>query len=376
MASGPESARRDAGAGKRPAGAALGLAVGAAGGAVAAALGTPLPWLLGALIATALVGLAGFPLAIPVRARQAGQVVVGCAVGLYFTAPVAAEVAAYGLHMVGVGLVSILAGAGLALVLARVAGVDRKTAYFASLPGGVAEMAVLAERHGGDAALVALAQSLRIVCVVLVVPPTLTVLGVTGTQVSDTLALPVRAPTLIAMLALAGLLAVGLDRARVTNPWLLGGLCVGVAVALSELPGSRVPGWGVDAAQVLIGSALGARFGRGVLLRLRVFAACAAAGTSMLIVLGALLAWLLSAATGLPVATLVLAAAPGGVAEMSITAKVLGLGVPLVTAFHVVRIVLIILVSEPLFVLASRLAARRSRRGGRGAGENGRRPRS
>ncbi|WP_349369296.1 AbrB family transcriptional regulator [Salinarimonas sp.] len=370
MSPGPERMQPDAAASRRPGRALIGLAIGAAGGAAAAALGTPLPWLLGALIATALVGLAGLPLAVPVRARQTGQVVVGCAVGLYFTAPVAAEVAAYGLHMVGVGIVSILAGAGLALVLARAAGVDRKTAYFASLPGGVAEMAVLAERHGGDAALVALAQSLRIVCVVLVVPPTLTVLGVTGTQSADTLALPVRAPALIAMLALAGLLAVALDRARVTNPWLLGGLCVGVAVALSGLPGSRVPSWGVDAAQVLIGAALGARFGRGVLVRLRVFAACAAAGTLTLIAFGALLAWLLSAATGLPVATLVLAAAPGGVAEMSITAKVLGLGVPLVTAFHVVRIVLIILVSEPLFVLARRLAARRSRRdGNRARGE-------
>jgi uncharacterized membrane protein AbrB (regulator of aidB expression) len=37
-----------------------------------------------------------------------------------------------------------------------------------------------------------------------------------------------------------------------------------------------------------------------------------------------------------------LAVSPGGMAEMSITAKVLGLGVPLVSAFHVVRIFLVI----------------------------------
>ena len=41
--------------------------------------------------------------------------------------------------------------------------------------------------------------------------------------------------------------------------------------------------------------------------------------------------------SGLYPATLVLGMAPGGIAEMCITAKVLQLGVPLVTAFHVTR---------------------------------------
>jgi hypothetical protein len=40
-------------------------------------------------------------------------------------------------------------------------------------------------------------------------------------------------------------------------------------------------------------------------------------------------------------ATLVLGMAPGGIAEMCITAKVLQLGVPLITAFHVTRVVVL-----------------------------------
>jgi uncharacterized membrane protein AbrB (regulator of aidB expression) len=56
-----------------------------------------------------------------------------------------------------------------------------------------------------------------------------------------------------------------------------------------------------------------------------------------------------AAATGLHPATLVLATTPGGIAEMSITAKVLELGVPLVTAFHVSRVVLLLTCTAPLF---------------------------
>ena len=44
-----------------------------------------------------------------------------------------------------------------------------------------------------------------------------------------------------------------------------------------------------------------------------------------------------------------LAVSPGGMAEMSITAKVLHLGVPVVSAFHVVRIFLVIGFSEMVF---------------------------
>jgi uncharacterized membrane protein AbrB (regulator of aidB expression) len=60
---------------------------------------------------------------------------------------------------------------------------------------------------------------------------------------------------------------------------------------------------------------------------------------------GLLMAWL----TGLHPATLILGTAPGGIAEMAITAKVLQLGVPVVTAFQVCRLVAVLLMVGPLF---------------------------
>jgi uncharacterized protein len=54
----------------------------------------------------------------------------------------------------------------------------------------------------------------------------------------------------------------------------------------------------------------------------------------------------------------VLATAPGGIAEMSITAKVLRLGVPIVTAFHVTRMILLVTLTAPLYRVARSLTAR------------------
>ena len=59
---------------------------------------------------------------------------------------------------------------------------------------------------------------------------------------------------------------------------------------------------------------------------------------------GDLLAWM----TGLHPSRLVLGTSRGGIAEMAITAKVLQLGVPMVTAFQVCRQVTVLVLVEPL----------------------------
>jgi len=53
-----------------------------------------------------------------------------------------------------------------------------------------------------------------------------------------------------------------------------------------------------------------------------------------------------------------LAIAPGGIAEMCITAKVLQLGVPLVTAAHVTRVLVLINATAPIYRVARHLRER------------------
>jgi uncharacterized membrane protein AbrB (regulator of aidB expression) len=48
---------------------------------------------------------------------------------------------------------------------------------------------------------------------------------------------------------------------------------------------------------------------------------------------------------------------PGGIAEMSLTAKTLQLGVPIVTAFHVMRLSALVLTIGPLYRLVQRVRA-------------------
>ena len=101
--------------------------------------------------------------------------------------------------------------------------------------------------------------------------------------------------------------------------------------------------------QRFIGVALGARFTPGFARAAPRWLASVALGTVALIAVSAGFGALLAGVTGLHPATGVLATAPGGIAEMCITAKVLQLGVPVVTAFHVLRYLAVLLLTGPLY---------------------------
>jgi hypothetical protein len=107
-------------------------------------------------------------------------------------------------------------------------------------------------------------------------------------------------------------------------------------------------------AQVLLGGMLGARFDRSFLATAPRFAASLVPSVAITLGLAALVGWAIAWGSGVYLGSALLAAAPGGIAEMSITAKVLRIGVAFVTAAHVVRYVVVVLLTVPFFRLLQR----------------------
>lgn len=134
-----------------------------------------------------------------------------------------------------------------------------------------------------------------------------------------------------------------------TNPWFLGPLGVAIGFTVSGLSLSAVPTAVSNAAQLVIAVSLGVRFSREFLSSAPRWLASVALGTVVMLALCAGFALLLAWGTGLPSATMILGTAPGGIAEMAITAQVLQLGVPVVTAFQVCRLVAVLLIVGPMY---------------------------
>jgi hypothetical protein len=96
----------------------------------------PLPWMTGPLLAMAACNFAGAELRSPPGARAVGQIIIGTALGLYFTPVVGREVSAHWWLLLAAAAVAIFLGVLGGWVLSRASGVDAKTAFFASVPGG------------------------------------------------------------------------------------------------------------------------------------------------------------------------------------------------------------------------------------------------
>ena len=336
-----------------------GLVVGSAAGWICSRVGTPIPWMMGPLVAVALLRVAGANVSAIPGGRQVGQWIIGTALGLYFTPAVVREVAGWWPLLTVGAIFAIGLGYVAGIALARLASIDRTTAIFASVPGGAAEMSVLGERFGARVDRVASAHSLRLIIVVTTVPTAYALLGVHGADPYvpgiATFSLPGFA-LLMSATAIGGLIATAL---RLPNAFVIGALAVAIPLTAMEINLSATPTVASNAGQCLLGCALGARFDRDFLHGAPRFVIAVSATVIGAILISAGFGWIAARLAGLHPATIVLGMAPGGIAEMSITAKVLQLGVPLVTSFHVTRLVALLLCTAPLF---ARVQAWRQRR--------------
>ena len=328
---------------------ALGLCL--AAGSLFAWLRTPIPWMIGPLLAMAIVQFSGASLAAPPFGRETGQTIVGVSLGLYFTAPVVHEVSTYGLWFVALGILAITAGGLSSLVIARLAKVDPATAWFSSMPGGAAEMAVMGERHGALPDREALANAIRMLFVVTLVPAFITYAGFAGAADYTPITTPFDAVGFAILLALGFGVGFAGKKAKIPNAYMLAPLLVTIGLTAAGVSLSSVPTPVTNIAQLLLACSLGVQFQRSFLREAPRFVAALVPAGALMLVLCVLIALGLSWGSGAYIGATLLAAAPGGIAEMSITAKVLKIGVPFVTAAHVCRYLVVILFSQTLFKL-------------------------
>ncbi len=314
----------------------------------------PLPWFIGPLLATAIASMLRSPTTSWAPLRNAGQCTIGLALGLYFTPQVGALVLSLWWAIL-LGVVwALLLGWLFSLWLQRsqghLPGVNRATTWFASAIGAASEMTLLAERAHARTDLVAAAHSLRVLIVAVLIPLVLQFSGVHGVDAASATVLRAFEPTgflLLVLAAAAG--AWSLERLGRANPWFMGPMVVAMVLTLAGIDLSGVPAWMSNTAQLFIGVSLGVRFTPAFVHTAPRWLGAVALGTLVMIVLSAGLGWLLSLGTGLHPATLLLGTAPGGIAEMSITAKVLQLGAPVVTVFQLCRLFAVLLLVDPLF---------------------------
>ena len=311
----------------------------------------PLPWMIGPLFATATARLLHAPFRCPWQIRAAGQWAIGTVLGLYFTPSVIAILVTRGSIILIAVIFALLLGLICAWLLARLSRITRSTAFFCMAIGGASEMAAQAERHHARVDYVAAAHSLRLMLVVAVIPFALKFFDVHGQDAYEPGIREVHNVGLVLLIALTMSAAFVLQKMRWPNAWVIGPLLLSIGITASRLSLSALPIWMSHAGQLFIGFSLGTHFTPSFIRGAPRFMMSVALCTIFALIVSASFAWILANFYNMNFATAILATSPGGIAEMSLTAKNLELGVPIVTAFHVSRMAVLVLTIGPLFRL-------------------------
>ena len=334
------------------------LALGAAVGAGARFIRMPLPFVLGPLIATAGLGIADWPVIGVRRLRPGAQFVIGSAIGIQFTHAIVMRLVLLLPVIVGAALLAIAVCAAASALLIVAVGLDRKTAFFATSPAGASEMANIAARYGGEPEPIMVAQTIRVIMTVMAAPFLVIHFANDGQvhQVQQTAVLAW--PALISLVPVAALGGFLLSRTTFPNGWFMGPLIACALVGITGLIEGRVPDLLLTIAQIVTGSSLGAQFRREFVTKLARMVAVSAVSIVLVLAVMAAVAVGLGLALHLPIAALALALAPAGMAEMTLTGKVLGLDAALISGFHTVRIIMVMGLVVPVFRIFDRLMSR------------------
>ena len=304
----------------------------------------PLPWLLGPIFACLIAALAGVPMKGNKLINDAMRSILGVAVGATFTTTLLISMAAMWptLLMIPV-MVACIAVIGVPY-FQRVWGFDFATSYYSAMPGGLQDMLAFGEEAGGDVRALSLIHATRVMVVVVALPFILQ--GYWGADLTNPpgAAASTIDPSQMLLMVFCGI--AGLQGAKALVMFgasILGPLILAAIMALLGVLQHRPPAEAIWMAQFFIGMTVGTKYAGVTGAEVRKDVAAALGFCLILIALTFVFAEAVHLFHLAPPMETLLAFAPGGQAEMTVLALIVGADMAFVIAHHVLRIFVVIL---------------------------------
>lgn len=320
------------------------FAVAAVGVAVFKLLHLPLPWLLGPMSACLVAALAGVPMRGLKTLNDSMRTILGVAVGATLTPAVLATFPAMWPTLLLMPIMVACIGLIGIPYFQRYCGYDFPTAYYATMPGGLQDMIIFGEEAGANVKSVSLIHATRVMVIVFALPFLL--IGIWDADLSNPPGAPASSVPLDEMALMVVCAFVGwrvADRVGLFGASILGPMIATAAVTLAGGLQNRPPTEAIWAAQFFIGMAIGTKYTGITFAEVR---RDLVAGLGFCLILIILTLIFVEAIYGMGLApgmATLLAFAPGGQAELTVLALIVGGDVAFVVAHHVLRIVVVIL---------------------------------
>lgn len=331
---------------------ALAWIIGAVGSVLFVWAKLPLPWFLGALTFCLVASVAAAPVERPKPLAIPMRCVLGVAIGSAFTPALLGRMGSMATSLLLlVPFMLLVIGFGM-VFYERFAKLDRATAFFSAVPGGLTDMTTMAEDAGAKPRSVILIQASRILVIVFALP--LWLQWHDGIEVGRAVASRIRiweiAPLDAVVMVAMGLFGwlgarwLGLAGAPIVGPMLVSGTAHALGWTFAAVPQEVL-----IIAQISVGVLLGCQFRGLTLSEFTTTMVWGIAYAVALLVITAFAAHWVSRATGFDPVSVLLAFAPGGQTELNLLTYVLGLDVAYVALHHLMRLGIVILGAQLVF---------------------------
>lgn len=325
---------------------ALTFAVALLGGTAFFFLRAPLPWMLGPLAAMIIwAGLLRGRPCWPVKPRNTGLIIIGYMMGRAFTPETAGQIISQYPEMLLFTSATIAFSLLASYITYRQTGVSLASCVIGGVPGGLSQMTVLGEEiPSADGAIVALMQTIRVLAVVFCVPflAINTMTDATGPVYGGSTGFTADALAFALLVPVATFAAV---RVKLPTPYLTGPVLGTCALSVTGLNAPALPPSFIVAAQLCIGAYIGAGVKFDSLQDIwRRLVPYTLLNVGLVIAFSLGLGFMLSRITGMNAVTGFLSTAPGGMAEMGVTAMVVNADLSTVVAYQLFRVLFILLV--------------------------------
>lgn len=330
------------------------LLIGSFGGYCFGLLNLPLAWMLGAMCFVTAFAAGGAPVKMFPRLRAVMVAILGVMLGSAFSPELIDRLGDWTITGATLAVYIGVSGAVVYQFLHRVVGYDPATAYFSATPGGLNEMIIVGGANGGDERIISLTHAARILLVVMTIPFWFQIMegyqpvggAVPGRSLIDS------DPGEMALLVAAGIVgAVVAKRIGAPAALLVGPMVASALIHLIGWSTQQPPSELIAIAQVVIGSAIGCRFAGTPIGTIAKVIGISVFATALLLAVTIAFSWGLSVVTGIDILDLVLAYAPGGLAEMSLVALAIDGDTAFVATHHIVRIAIVVVAAPLIFRL-------------------------
>jgi uncharacterized protein len=330
------------------------IGIGTAGGLIALWAHLPGGLISGAMAATAIVAIAGRPLAMPPVITQLVLLVLGISIGSVVSRQLVQHISAYPVTILLLALATFCSTFGSSIYLQRVHGWDRTSAFLAGSPGALSQITILAVERGADLPAIAVVQTMRVIILTAALPLILALTGV-APSAAPGITLTVASPLGLAELVVCSLVVALLLRlAKFPASWMFGAMIASSVLHGAGLVDGGVPAWVRGVALVGIGSLIGSRFSR---MRPKVLLGhinAALGSFAVAIAISGVFVGLIALTTQVRFSDTVVAFAPGAMDAMLALALTLHIDPIFVGAHHLSRFVFVTIATPGIVHLFGR----------------------